>query len=216
VVVQIQAHPFQPSDLIGGHVVLDLVNTVTARNALPIDWLDGYPRILEWARLSRSFDDGALRDLERMSAADPLGAEEAVRRLRELRESLLETLTAVIQGQDSPPAPLRQLEGAWKEAAARAGFTCVAGRVRLELSLARSGLDYLRDELALRALDLLETLPLERTRICPGAHCGWLFVDRSRGGGRRWCDMATCGNAAKSRRHYKRRRERANSREGTT
>jgi hypothetical protein len=45
----IQAHVFKSRDLVGGHVVLDLVNTVTARNAEAIDWLDGYPALLGWA-----------------------------------------------------------------------------------------------------------------------------------------------------------------------
>jgi predicted RNA-binding Zn ribbon-like protein len=206
--MQIQAHRFRPRDLVGGDVALDLVNTVTARNALPIDWLDGYARLLEWARLSGSFDEGALHDLEGMSSADRRGAEEAVGRLRVLRESLVEVLTAVILRQDPPLDHLGRLEREWKDAVAHARFAGEAGRVRLELSVARSRLEYVRHELALRAVHLLETLPLERTRICPGPHCGWLFVDRSRGGGRRWCDMATCGNAAKGRRHYDRLRER--------
>jgi hypothetical protein len=38
----IQEHTFQPRDLIAGHLALDLVNTVTARNAEPVDWLTGY------------------------------------------------------------------------------------------------------------------------------------------------------------------------------
>jgi predicted RNA-binding Zn ribbon-like protein len=33
--------------------------------------------------------------------------------------------------------------------------------------------------------------------------CGWLFVDESRNGSRRWCSMKDCGNRAKARRHYR-------------
>jgi len=32
----------------------------------------------------------------------------------------------------------------------------------------------------------------------------WLFLDRSRNRSRRWCDMKTCGNREKARRHYQR------------
>jgi predicted RNA-binding Zn ribbon-like protein len=59
----------------------------------------------------------------------------------------------------------------------------------------------------------LESLPQERTRVCAGPRCGWLFIDRSKAGRRRWCDMATCGNAAKGRRNYQRRRAAAASSE---
>ena len=40
------------------------------------------------------------------------------------------------------------------------------------------------------------------------AGCRWLFLDRSRGRGRRWCSMADCGTEAKKRRYVQRRRER--------
>ena len=33
-----------------------------------------------------------------------------------------------------------------------------------------------------------------------------VLAGRSEAGRRRWCEMATCGNAAKSKRHYERKR----------
>jgi predicted RNA-binding Zn ribbon-like protein len=45
-----------------------------------------------------------------------------------------------------------------------------------------------------------------RLRICDNEGCRWAFEDTSRAGRRRWCDMTTCGNAAKARRHRARRR----------
>jgi predicted RNA-binding Zn ribbon-like protein len=46
----------------------------------------------------------------------------------------------------------------------------------------------------------------ERLRICESAECREVFMDRSRTGRRRWCDMSTCGNRAKAARHRARRR----------
>ena len=40
-------------------------------------------------------------------------------------------------------------------------------------------------------------------RVCEGT-CGQLFVDRTRGRARRWCDMAVCGNRAKQAAHKQR------------
>lgn len=37
-----------------------------------------------------------------------------------------------------------------------------------------------------------------RVKACRGTDCGWVFLDTSRNGSRRWCDMATCGNRAKT------------------
>lgn len=46
----------------------------------------------------------------------------------------------------------------------------------------------------------------ERLRRCASDTCRWLFVDRSPGGRRRWCDMRVCGNRDKVRRHRLRSR----------
>jgi predicted RNA-binding Zn ribbon-like protein len=40
-----------------------------------------------------------------------------------------------------------------------------------------------------------------RVRACGNRRCGWLFVDRSAGGRRRWCDPKACGNRMKVRRY---------------
>lgn len=41
-----------------------------------------------------------------------------------------------------------------------------------------------------------------RLKCCPGGDCGWLFVDETGNGRRRWCSMELCGNRTKVRRHY--------------
>jgi predicted RNA-binding Zn ribbon-like protein len=41
-------------------------------------------------------------------------------------------------------------------------------------------------------------------RACEGSTCTLLFVDRTRGHGRRWCSMAVCGNRAKQAAHRER------------
>ena len=57
------------------------------------------------------------------------------------------------------------------------------------------------------AASLLVSEEAPRIRICGGADCGWMYVDRSRNRLRRWCQMETCGTREKSRRRYKRLRK---------
>jgi predicted RNA-binding Zn ribbon-like protein len=52
---------------------------------------------------------------------------------------------------------------------------------------------------------LFET-DFEKLKLCALPTCGWLFVDVSRNGRRRWCDMSVCGNLAKARRFQARHR----------
>jgi predicted RNA-binding Zn ribbon-like protein len=59
---------------------------------------------------------------------------------------------------------------------------------------------------AWEAFQLLVSPDAERLRVCGGENCGWVYVDRSRNGLRRWCEMETCGTTAKNRRRGRRPR----------
>ena len=89
-------------------------------------------------------------------------------------------------------------------------FTCAASGLaggaiglngtRPNLALARwRDPDAVTAVLAMLSIEGFFTLPRERLRSCP--RCGWLFLDTSRGGKRRWCSMRTCGNREKVSRH---------------
>jgi len=56
------------------------------------------------------------------------------------------------------------------------------------------------------AARLLTSDEAHRIRVCAGPDCGWVYVDRSRNRLRRWCQMKTCGTAAKTRRRRRRQR----------
>jgi predicted RNA-binding Zn ribbon-like protein len=57
--------------------------------------------------------------------------------------------------------------------------------------------------LAVAALDLLRSGPLDRLKACEG--CPWLFLDTSRNRSRRWCSMDDCGSRSKTRSYRARR-----------
>ena len=43
-----------------------------------------------------------------------------------------------------------------------------------------------------------------RVKTC--GNCGWLFIDRTRNGNKRWCIAAACGARTRSRRYYARKK----------
>ena len=55
------------------------------------------------------------------------------------------------------------------------------------------------------AADALVAGELPRVRRCADPHCARVFLDATRSRTRRWCDMAACGNRAKSARFRARR-----------
>jgi predicted RNA-binding Zn ribbon-like protein len=63
--------------------------------------------------------------------------------------------------------------------------------------------------LAVDAIGLLTSEDEENVRVCALDSCGLRFVDRSPAHNRQWCSMSRCGNRAKARQHYARRRANA-------
>jgi predicted RNA-binding Zn ribbon-like protein len=204
---------FSAKDLVAGHPALDLVNTVTWRDTpTPIDWLDGYLRLLEWARLARIADDTTLVALAKLARTHAATATRALKRAKELREDIHTVYSALVSGTQVTRAALRRLEAAWKEAHSRMRLAQVGHRIEARSDVNLSRLDLIRDRLAVSAAPLLQHLPPGRARVCRGERCGWVFLDSSKGGQRVWCDMRVCGNAAKTRRHKTTRERRSSGR----
>lgn len=58
------------------------------------------------------------------------------------------------------------------------------------------------------AADVLVYGELARVRRCADVRCHRVFMDTTKNGLRRWCDMGTCGNRAKAARHRAKRASR--------
>jgi predicted RNA-binding Zn ribbon-like protein len=199
---------FSPRDLIAGHVVLDFANTVNGRDARPSDWLDGYARLLQWAALTGAFRRETLSFLRREGRENQRGARRELASARSLREALFGILSALARGDSAPPAALTSLERRWKRSVSAATLNDTSRGFAPVLRAERVGLETVSSQIALWAVALLCELPNPRMRICEGSDCSWLFLDTSKSGRRRWCDMATCGNVSKARRHSERHKMR--------
>jgi predicted RNA-binding Zn ribbon-like protein len=200
-------HAFAAHDLVGGDLAVDFVNTVTARDTTPSDWVDDYNALLRWAALTAAFTKKDLGKLAALAAEEPGQAAAALRRARTLREVLCGVLYALIDGRSPSADALAALDEARVASVKAAKLGHAEGRLAAQWSADRSGLDLVVHVVTARALALLEAPQLERLRLCDGHDCGWVFIDTSKNGKRRWCDMATCGNTAKARRYAERQAE---------
>jgi predicted RNA-binding Zn ribbon-like protein len=206
--VTIESHQFVPRDIIGGDAALDFINTVTGRDQSPRDWLDSYPRLLEWAALVRLLPENILRALARKAKSEPTSAAAALARAKVFREALFALITGIISGSAPPKAMLALLRERWIAGINAHELRFDHGRVVAELRNDAANFDLIASMIAYRTVEHVLTVPTDRLRICHGPNCSWVFVDTSKAGRRRWCDMTVCGNAAKSRRFHARLRQR--------
>jgi predicted RNA-binding Zn ribbon-like protein len=206
--VTMESHRFATRDFIGGDAALDFINTVTGRDQSPRDWLDSYRRLLEWAALVHLLPERILRTLTRKAQSEPAAAATALARAKVLRETLFALVTRIISGSAPPKAVLALLREHWITGINAHELRFADGHVLSELRNDAADFDLIAAMVAYRMVEHVLPLPKDRLRICHGPNCSWLFIDSSKAGRRRWCDMAVCGNAAKSRRFHARSRQR--------
>jgi predicted RNA-binding Zn ribbon-like protein len=206
-VAYIRRHHFK---LVGGHPVLDFINTVHDWTASePRDYLGEFSdaiRFGEAAGLLTRADDLSLR--RRTPHIE-------LKRLRELRALLKRIFQMRLSGQAPSNIDLGKLSANLAEAA-RASRLIVATRahrsrqvpVIREITAENAGDALLRLRIVEAAVALIVSDAMLRVKSCPT--CGWLFLDVSKNRSRRWCSMDTCGAVAKARRYYRRLKERTN------
>jgi predicted RNA-binding Zn ribbon-like protein len=179
----------------GGHPALELVNTIYGQVGGPVEH-DVLATPADLVTLARRLD---------LAAPDTPASPGAVRNARALRADVDALLRARVAGAAPPDGALAALEGAGRAALRAARLA--PGPEALVWSWPAGDAQTPVHRLAHAALELLmDDDELARLRQCAG--CRWLFLDHSRGTGRRWCSMADCGTEAKKRRYVERRRER--------
>lgn len=196
-------------EMVGGRLCLDFANTVHSFYAEEKhDELESYAELLEWSRQAGVVTDAEARRLLREANAHPVKANRALERAKALRDAIFKIFAATTAARSPERDDLMILNSVLAESLTHARI--VAGVDGFVWGWNEEDrLDQLLWPLARSAADLLTSDELSRTRECGGESCTWLFMDTSKNRSRRWCDMKGCGNRAKSRRHYERKRTNA-------
>jgi predicted RNA-binding Zn ribbon-like protein len=190
---------------VSGDPALDLVNTVDWTSHGPqAERLTSYEQLTRWAEGAGVLAPGEGRRLRRLAVERPRAAGLAVDYARHARATLRELFGAIARG-ESPGAALPRFNQMLADALTRME---VAPRVGVRGAVGyqwhwRGQAEDLRGVLwpvVWSAGSLLRSDELGNVRVCDGDDCGWMYVDRSRNGLRRWCQMRTCGTREKTRR----------------
>lgn len=194
-----RSEPGYRFDFCGGHLAIDFTNTVGSRGTTPEEHLSTYGDLLAWGEQRGVISRAQAAALSRRAAADPAGAGEALRRALELREALYAVLARTVDRGKVDPRALARLNAFVADTYSGARLTVDGGRLTLETSRA-DRLDAVLASVVRAAVDLLTSDGIRRIGRCADETCLWLFLDTTRSGTRRWCDMKVCGNRNKVRR----------------
>jgi predicted RNA-binding Zn ribbon-like protein len=194
-------HTFEMS---GGALCLDFANTIGDRPSGLNERLTGYTDLLAWGRQAGVIDRALAGRLERRATRHNVEATQAFDEAIDLRERLYRIFSALAAG--SRPAP-RDIDALNRSLTRVFPYRAVVeGDEGFEWKWSGppTSFDRMLWPVLQSAAELLTSDEIHQVRECNSDRCTWLFVDRSRTHRRRWCDMKTCGNRAKARRHYQR------------
>ena len=204
-----------PFRYIGGDASLDFVNTVDWKaRGTSNERLVNYERLTRWAQEAGILTGKDAKRLRGVARSHPRKAEAALVYALRLRSVLQRLFRSVAAGDRQNrawkefnallSAALHQLEVKPRDGAGGGEWVWRRSVERLHAML---------PPVLWSAARLLASEEAPRIRICAGPECGWMYVDRSRNGLRRWCRMETCGTLEKSRRRRERNRASRHSQE---
>ena len=201
--------PYETLNSLEGRLCLGLVNTAHPRSGRHAhDSLTGYPDLVVWNRSVGMLTEEQEHHLLQEACTHPQEAIKTFERALALREAIYSVFSAVAGGSVPQSEDLGLIQSIFAEAMAHASLLPTAHEFSWEWGAGDEHGEELRLLLwpvAHSAIELfISSEEWKRIKECPG--CGWLFLDRSKTGNRRWCSMDECGSRAKMRRQYARKR----------
>jgi predicted RNA-binding Zn ribbon-like protein len=188
---------------------LDFVNTDAAAQALRGDLLRDFASLVGWLAEVDVLDDERAAGLHRRARLQPAAAAATVVEARRVRAALralaerggqstrvCDEALAEINRVLGRSAGTRKIERSDNGAFSRAFVPTGDAFAGLMIPIVES------------AADSLVRGELLRVRQCAESRCFRVFLDTTKNGQRRWCDMDTCGNRAKAARHRAKSRAR--------
>jgi predicted RNA-binding Zn ribbon-like protein len=196
-----------PPKLVAGARCLDFLNTVEWRGDPEAggERLNDYDEFLIWAVAADLVSARERAALQRRAARDPAATARVLAEMKRVRA----TIGAALEGSNTARRrALGELDAMLQDE--RFVLRIEGNGEDVVQRWEPQGAELRRPLLTLmrEAAELLASDKGRQVQSCANHRCGWVFLDTSRNRSRRWCQMATCGNVAKAREHYRRGRGR--------
>ena len=193
----------RPFTCVGGALCLDFANTAAGRTSkTPMERLSEQEAIVAFAVQTGTCDPADRRALLTSFDAVP----DALADFIALREAIYRLMQHVAAGTAPVDDDVLLIEEFHRQSVGAARLRLVGGRPSWFVPVRAEGGLLVADAIVRSVLELLGHADPYRLRFCPRDNCGFVFLDTSKSGRRRWCDMKVCGNRAKAARFAERAR----------
>ena len=187
---------------------LDFANTLQWHaSENPQESLNSYEDFVEWGHKEGLLSKTDVQKLKKEAERNPITSEKVLRHCIELREAIYRIFSAVTADGRPQEGDISILNRDLAKTMAQSRIIPIKDGFTWDINGNKDELDWMLKPIVRSAAELLTSDDLDRVKECADDQgCGWLFMDRSRNRSRRWCDMKDCGNRAKAKRFYKRKR----------
>lgn len=186
---------------------LDFANTRYWRGTgEPTETLASLDDVFTWMEKAGGLDATTVEDLKSRWPRGQ-GDAETFADVIALREALYRTFSSVARHEDPHTDDLTLLNRALAAAPKRAELVSKEGTFLWRVEKLEATIADLLTPVLWTAGDMIAEPRRDRVRLCANDKCVWLFLDDSKSGTRRWCDMKACGNRAKAHRHYEKKKK---------
>ncbi|MDB5983337.1 MAG: hypothetical protein JWQ69_4352 [Pseudomonas sp.] len=193
--------------LVGGMAVLDFLNTCNGRRpetllSEVVDNLLNLEDVVYWFHHAGLINADELAHYLSLVPSSPFQQSPALKQMIAFRESLYLLFLPIAEGRRITEDSLGFLNQTLIDTAAYrylipTGFTAL-WRWRHATTLDEMTAS-LMGRLAVQATALITSPDLARLKVCSTLACDWLFLDTSKNGRRRWCQMNICGSREKAK-----------------
>jgi predicted RNA-binding Zn ribbon-like protein len=186
----------------GGALCLDFCNSGSGiKGSRQEEWIATFTDLMDWLEAAGALSKSQAAKLRAAGADSPQAAQHLLARAIEFREALARVLLARTEGRAAAGEDLKVIDAQYARTAPFARLAPTPEGFAWSLDAAAPALDAALRPVVESAVGLLTSSKLARLRRCGSPTCYWLFLDETRNCSRRWCEMASCGNLMKVRRH---------------
>lgn len=186
-------------DHIGGHTLIDLVNTEIMRGGQRIDLLASNEDVVAWLIDVGLTTEDAIQFNWR---DDPT----LLAKARAFRQQMREMLTVIVAKQPIETETIAAINSWLNHWQGQPKLRHLDGGFATSFVFIFTHTEELLACIAAEAASFLSTVELSYVKRCGNGDCIRFFLDTSKNHSRRWCSMDGCGNRMKARAHYARKR----------
>jgi predicted RNA-binding Zn ribbon-like protein len=199
-------------ELLERSLCLDFINTLSWRGRQePEELLNTYRDLVVWSRHANILTDNDVEMLTREAERHPSKAKKAIYSSIELREVIYSIFSSIAEGTAPPKNDLSTFNKYLSRVMTHSQIIETEDGFSWETSGDKNKMDWMLSPIVRYAAELLVSDEARKVKECGDKACRWFFLDSSRNQSRRWCAMKDCGNRAKARRFYKRKKHQNDS-----